>query len=281
MLFLILQSMGNFGLTLSLSDPVGTLLLSIFRDIGFVETNENNVFRLNDMFLFVVDPLIVPSNKYEKNYTLNPYPADFDLFSNTYNIDCIVVVSRHWAKSGKPSLTVHPTGNFSEALYGGNPCELQRTLANPMRNVFLELVKNPPKDFSVSLEVTHHSPTQFNTPMFFAELGSREEEWGNKTAAEYLAKAILNGIESDDLAPVAIGFGGGHYCPKFSVQEKKYAFGHMAAKYALDFLNEDLIKQMVFRTMDGVEFAVFDGLKTRSKKMLRGPLERLGVQVID
>ena len=84
MLFQILQCMGNFGLTLSLSDPVGKLLLSIFRDIGFGESNENNVFRLNDMFLFVVDPLIVPSSKYELNDTLNPYPADFDLFSTVH-----------------------------------------------------------------------------------------------------------------------------------------------------------------------------------------------------
>jgi D-aminoacyl-tRNA deacylase len=275
--------MGNFGLTLSTSDPVGESILPVFREYGFSETNEESVLRLGRVYLFIISPLIVPSERYEITDTSIPYPVDYDYISNHYDIDYLIVVSRHWAKSGKPSLTVHPTGNFSEAVYGGNSSELQRTLANPMRNVFLELIHNPPKGFNVSLEATHHSPTQFETPMFFAELGSREKEWRDRKAAEFLAVSILNGVSSNDSSqtPVAIGFGGGHYCPKFSVEEKRFAFGHMAAKYALDSLNEDLIQQMVSRTMDGVDFAVYDSLKGYHKKMLEPTLNKLGIEIIN
>ncbi|MGB9623071.1 MAG: D-aminoacyl-tRNA deacylase, partial [Candidatus Bathyarchaeia archaeon] len=142
------------------------------------------------------------------------------------------------------------------------------------------LSEDPPRGYEVSLEATHHSPTQFETPMFFVELGSSKRQWEDEEAAIYLAKAILKGVEMEDRVEVAIGFGGGHYCPTFSKMEMKMAFGHIAAKYAVDLLTEDLMKQMVQKTVDGVDFAVLDeGLKGFQRKKVEVALKRIGVKI--
>jgi len=271
---------GNVGITLSLSDPAGVTMLQAFRDMGFEETDRSDILRLRDTYLLVIDHLIVPAERYRVPPEPRPYPTDYDSLAEEFGIDYYVVASRHWSKSGKPCLTVHPTGNFGKAIYGGRPRELQRAPANPMRDVFLELEKAPPRGYEVSLEATHHSPTQFETPMFFAELGSGERQWADEEAAAYLAEAIINGIASRGRAPVAVGFGGGHYCPTFTVMEAETAFGHICPKYALDLLTEDLARQMVERTVGGVERAVLDkGLKGYQRKKVEIALRKLGVEI--
>jgi D-aminoacyl-tRNA deacylase len=165
-------------------------------------------------------------------------------------------------------------------MYGGRNRELQPTLANPMRDIYLELTEDPPKGFRVSMEATHHSPTQFETPMFFAELGSSKREWMDERPAHYLVEAILEGINAKGKVPVAIGFGGGHYCPTFSVLEEETAFGHMAAKYALDLISPELVSQMRDKTLDGVDHAVLDkGLKGHQRKKVEVALKKLEIEI--
>jgi len=139
-------------------------------------------------------------------------------------------------------------------MYGGRTRELQATLANPMRHVFLKALEDPPRGFEVSLEATHHSPTQFRTPMFFAEVGSTETQWRDE----------------------------GHYCPTFSVMEQEMAFGHMAAKYAIDLLTPELVGQMAEKTLDGVEGAVLDrGLKGHQKKKVEVALRKQDISILE
>jgi D-aminoacyl-tRNA deacylase len=255
-------------------------ILDAFKGMGFEQTEKNKILRKENVFIFVIEPLIVPIEKYKIPTEPNPYPTDYDALARMYGLDYIVVASRHWSSSGTPSLTVHATGNFGKAVYGGRNRELQRVQANPMRDVFLEILKDPPRGFRVSLEATHHSPTYFETPMFFAELGSGERQWRDEKAGIYLAEAILNGISDKGKVPVAIGFGGGHYCPTFSVKEEETAFGHICPKYALDLLNENLVRQMVDKTGDNVEIAFFDkGMKGYQKKKVEVALKKLDIPI--
>jgi D-aminoacyl-tRNA deacylase len=151
-----------------------------------------------------------------------------------------------------------------------------------MRHVFLKAMEDPPRGFEVSLEATHHSPTQFRTPMFFAEVGSTETQWRDESVCGYLVRAIMEGIREDERVPTAIGFGGGHYCPKFSVLEQEIAFGHMAAKYAIDLLTPELVGQMVDKTLDGVEGAVLDrGLKGHQKKRVEVALRKQDIRILE
>lgn len=266
------------GITLSLADPAGETMLGIFMKRGFKE-KEKNVLTKGDKKILVMDHLIVPAEQFLKNLTPQPYPADYTRIASEHELEYIVVASRHWAASGKPSLTAHPTGNFGKAMYGGNPKELQMTAPNPMRNIFMRMLDAPPEGFQVSLEATHHSPTEFDVPMFFVEIGSREEQWRDENIAEYLVDCILEGMDSRNEAPVAIGFGGGHYCPKFSELIQDYAMGHMAAKYAIMLLNEDLIHQMVEKSQ-GIEKVLLDkGLKGKHKRMVMGLLGAAGIEV--
>jgi len=274
--------MGKVGITLSRADPAGVNMLRAFREMGFGETERSDVLNMGDIYIFLVDPLIVPEEQYRVPQEPDPYPTDYDRLAAEYGLEYYVVASRHWARSGKPSLTVHPTGNFGKAMYGGRPRELQPTLAKPMRDVFLELQVDPPKGFDVSLEATHHSPTHFGTPMFFAEIGSRERQWGDEAVGDYIAGAIVRGIEARGEAPVAVGFGGGHYCPTFTAMEGETAFGHIAAKYSLDIITEGLIGQMVEKTLDGVDGAVFDrGLKGYQRKKVEVALRKLEIPVME
>jgi len=191
--------------------------------------------------------------------------------------ELIVFASRHKSKAEKKTLSVHPTGNFSKAMFGGNEKELSFVSANAMRNVFLEMV-NREKEFEVCLEVTHHGPTQFKTPLFFVEIGSTEKEWVLEDKGELVAESILKGLESKEQVECVIGFGGGHYAPVFSQKERDFAFGHMCAKYGLDELNEELVKQMVEKTVGNVSRAFVDsGMKSEHKKKVCTALDNLGI----
>lgn len=265
------------GITLSLSDPAGENMLNRFIEKGFKEMG-NGEYRKDDKIIFAIEQLIVPAEEFQKNIRPQPYPIDYSLLASEHEIEYFVVASRHWGKSGTPTLTAHPTGNYGKAMYGGNPKELQYTAPNPMRNIFLNLLESPPEGFQVSLETTHHSPTEFEVPLFFVEIGSREEQWRNEQVGEYLVDCILEGMDSKNTAPTAIGFGGGHYCPKFSEYIKEYSMGHMAAKYAIDLLDESLVTQMIEKS-NGVDTILFDkGLKGRHKRRVKELLDALGLE---
>jgi D-tyrosyl-tRNA(Tyr) deacylase len=61
--------------------------------------------------------------------------------------------------------------------------------------------------------------------------------------------------------------------------ERDMAFGHICPKYALDLLSEDLIKQMVIRTIDHVDKAVIEkGMKGYQRKKVEVALRKLDVE---
>jgi D-aminoacyl-tRNA deacylase len=254
-------------------------LLQLFIEKGFKETDVSNIYKKGEKILIAVKPLIVPEERFKIPALPRPYPADYNALSKQYNLEYIMVASRHWAQSGRPSLTAHPTGNFGKGMYGGRNRELQTTSPNDMRNIYLRLLEAPPEMFQVSLEATHHSPTQFEVPMFFIEVGSREKEWRNIDVCEYLVTSILAGMDDKETKPIAIGFGGGHYCPLFSEMIVDFSMGHMAAKYVIDLLTQDLVQQMIEKSMDPKYF-ILDGLKGRQKRKVEALLEKTRLEII-
>jgi D-tyrosyl-tRNA(Tyr) deacylase len=115
--------------------------------------------------------------------------------------------------------------------------------------------------------------------MFFAEVGSSERQWVDKDVCRYLIEAILRGTASQSEAPIGIGFGGGHYCPKFSIMEKEIAFGHIAAKYALIELTEDTIGQMISKTSGNISRAyIEDSVKGFERKKVEVALDKLNLE---
>ena len=173
----------------------------------------------------------------------------------------VIFISRHTSKTGKPTLTVHPIGNYGKAEFGGKPKIL--TITSPrLMTYLLRLLKKNAKQaklyHKVCFEVTHHGP-YLDTPTLFIEVGSNEEEWAKKEPAAVVAKSVLELLDSyryeedfsDDI-PVLLGIGGGHYAPRFTdvVLEKKAAFGHMIPIYQIDAgnIDDEMFDQALLKT---------------------------------
>ncbi|UCF50171.1 MAG: hypothetical protein JSU91_01430 [Thermoplasmatales archaeon] len=180
-----------------------------------------------------------------------------------------IFISRHTSKSGAPTLTTHAIGNYGDAQFGG----IKKTLTKSSPKIMTELLRILKKNaklanlyHKVCFEVTHHGP-YMNIPSLFIEVGSNKEEWIKKEPANIVAKSVLSLLsayhyEEDfkDKIPVLIGFGGGHYAPRFTdvALERKIAFGHMIPSYHIDSGNiDDEILEKTIKETPNVEGVYF------------------------
>ena len=176
------------------------------------------------------------------------------------NPELAIFISRHNSEMKKPSMTVHPIGNYQNADYGG----LARTVVPSSPKMMTELLriikkrKKPELEYDICFEVTHHGP-YLKIPTFFVEIGSSEKQWKDEVAGTIVSKSLLELLEKysseDDIKEkmtVLLGFGGGHYAPRFSdvVFEKKAAFGHMIPSYHINegYIDEEIIRKTIDNT---------------------------------
>ncbi len=197
------------------------------------------------------------------------------------DFDNIIVASKHRSSAGIRSLTVHPIGNWGKAEYGGKERTVVRTNPHLMTEALRLLKKNNNLDeYTVSFEATHHGP-YLETPTFFIEIGSTEEEWRDDIAGEVLAKTIMD-LEEKRYLPV-LGIGGGHYMPRITDVALKYkiSFGHMLPSYAVEYVNENTLR-MACEESDHCKHAYIHrkGLKSEQKKKIIKILENLGIKII-
>ncbi|NLL94871.1 MAG: hypothetical protein GX224_03840 [Thermoplasmatales archaeon] len=181
---------------------------------------------------------------------INSEDIDRKVAKAGHSFDNMVFLSRHRAASGKPTLTVHPIGNYGAADFGGKPETLCPADPHFMTALFRGFSSAPqPEGFSSSFEVTHHGPF-VSKPAMFLEIGSCEETWGNKEAAELLAKTLLEERPRD--FPVVVGVGGGHYAPRFSEIAASYEvdFGHMLPSYHMKDVGDETLLDMVGKACD-------------------------------
>ena len=190
-----------------------------------------------------------------------------------YNVDTIIFASKHSSKSGKKTLSVHPIGNFTFAEYGGKDMELVKTNPLLMRNALQLLKEKNTMGYEVSYEATHHGP-YLKTPTFFIEVGSTEKEWKNEKAGKIIADVIMEMKENS--YDVAVGIGGGHYAPRFTdiALKNGIAFGHIAAKYSVPYLNDEMVEKMLAATPH-CKKAYFHGKYLEVEKIL----ERKGIEI--
>jgi D-aminoacyl-tRNA deacylase len=204
------------------------------------------------------------------------------------NPDVVVFASRHAGETG-PLLTAHHTGNFGEAEYGGTDGCFALSAPNVHRSAVEKLTEYAPDSYDVGTECTHHGPTDVDVPSLFVELGSGEPQWGDKTAARAVARAILSlrdvatDVSSDtDCNRQVVGFGGGHYAPRFErvVRETDWAVGHVGAEWCLDGLasselDPDTVIERAFAASQA-EYALVTG----SHPDLVSRIKRLGYRVV-
>lgn len=172
-----------------------------------------------------------------------------------------IFISRHSSKTGQPTLTTHPIGNYGEAQFGGKKRSLIPSLPRIMTQLLREIKKNASEAelyHEVCFEVTHHGPF-LSIPTLYVEVGSNNEEWKKTKPASIIAKSVVhllnNFLYEKDLPkeiPVIVGIGGGHYAPRFTdvILEKNVAFGHMIPTYQIQAgnIDEAILQQAIDKT---------------------------------
>lgn len=173
------------------------------------------------------------------------YEEDLD---EKVQADRIIFLSRHTSVNPEPVLTVHVTGNFGEAAYGGIPDELAAADPGMMQAVLMNLAWHAPDGYRVGYEITHHGPTDLTTPSFFVEIGSTEKEWRDTRAAAAVARSVLSAVPEEFLP--LIGFGGTHYAVRQTViaSETRGAFGHIAHSREAGSMTLERAKRMAEMT---------------------------------
>lgn len=199
----------------------------------------------------------------------------------------IIFLSRHSSESGTPTLSVHTPGNLGPASLGGIAGKVSISPANAMRTALkamATLAKEKQINYKVSYECTHHGPS-LDRPAMFVELGSSPTQWMDLEAAEVVARAAIKAISSFELeeAQTVLGIGGPHYNEKFTriALEGNIAFGHIIPKYAIQEIDENILRQCVEKTLEKVELAVLDwkGIKGEDKQPLLKMLKNIGIKI--
>ncbi|MFX0087229.1 MAG: D-aminoacyl-tRNA deacylase [Candidatus Hodarchaeota archaeon] len=218
--------------------------------------------------------------------------SDEEIKNRISSKSMIIFLSRHSARSLRPSFTVHPIGNFGTASFGGRDATLIECSSFLLKKLLLSIKeflqsKNYKLNYNYeySLEVTHHGPFS-NNPILFIEVGSSEAQWKDLEACRMIAEVVnhvwLKNFEQPKEWISAIGFGGNHYANKFTklVLKTENAIGHICAKYALSSLNTELINQMIMKTIPKPRIAFFDKKSMKRKQEIKQMLSAFDIEVI-
>ncbi|MBU4308455.1 MAG: hypothetical protein KJ566_01520, partial [Nanoarchaeota archaeon] len=155
--------------------------------------------------------------------------------------DFVIFASKHESESKEKTLSLHAPGNWRTADYGGTSGKICRASALFQKKMFEVLNKNAEqyhlKDYKITLEATHHGPL-INKPCLFIEIGSTENQWGDRKAGFVIATTIRDTLEQfkpNPYAEIAIAIGGPHYCPNFNKLQlnSNIAIAHTIPSYAI------------------------------------------------
>lgn len=175
-----------------------------------------------------------------------------DWLETKYDYDGYVFLSKHAAESGVLALTCHNTGNFAEAMFGGNA----RQVAVPhpaLQKIYLQtLQKNKDQfdKFQITIEATHHGPTALSKPTIFIEVGTTEKQWTDVSLCNSIAELVhLAMTQKRDTFPIAICFGGTHYPEKFTKEllDGRHSLGTVVPKHMLGNLDDELFGHILNR----------------------------------
>jgi D-aminoacyl-tRNA deacylase len=202
--------------------------------------------------------------------------------------DAVIFASRHRSESGEPTLTVHWPGNpTSRAELGGTPKSLSFTDPPRLRAALLALdeAREARKlKYAVTMEATHHGPTELGVPTLFVEIGSTEEQWNDLEAAAAAGHATWTAAISPSQGKVAMGFGGGHYCNKhcLAVRKDGYAFSHVFSKYFFEEYDERIVRMAFERTRGECRTAVIDwkGVRGSDRTALLDTLKSMNIEIV-
>jgi len=213
-------------------------------------------------------------------------------YCDKLNADLLIFGSRHKSEANKPSLLTHVPGNLGrDNSYGGNPLELAVASTRAIRKTYLQLKEEHNAtpalaQFDVTVEATHHGPTNMKTPLLFVEVGSTIKEYQNMTAIKAVAKTIIKlcTTKSEEEIIPSICFGGGHYTTRFNelMELTKVAIGHILPKYQKENLTVEIVEQMIDKTIEPVRWAIIDrsSLNATLIQIIKDACSTRGIEVV-
>ncbi len=206
---------------------------------------------------------------------------DRSLEQEGFHPDLLIFASMHKARIPKPMITAHFTGNIGEAMHGGKAREIAIPAPFALKSILLLLKKmTQGSEFTVTMEGTHHGPTDLQIPSLYVEIGSSETEWNDKRIGKILANAITT--FSTHRKPVAVSFGGSHYAPRQSqlLFETDVAFAHVIPDYSLKDLDFEMLKIIFEKSKP--DFAHLDqkNMSKERRKWLVENIQKLGYRIL-
>lgn len=240
-----------------------------WEDLG--SDGNNSYLKNGDTVLMTIDKMHVYADGIDRK------ARDFGI-----RFDEMIVLSKHSSASGKPTLTVHPIGNYKGNDLGGK----ERALVAPTPHTMTESLRrisalNDTSVFEVSFEVTHHGP-YVDIPTMYIEIGSDENHWGDEHAAEILVDSLLT--EENKNYPVVVGIGGGHYAPRFTelALSHKVDIGHMLPMYQIKDAPDEEIERMIRSSAESTGtrcvYVHRNSMKGAEERRINGIIDALGYE---
>ncbi len=201
----------------------------------------------------------------------------------------VIFVSKHRSAQDLPALTVHATGNLTaQAKFGGRPEEVSWVDPRVLKRALVSLrqgLSEAGLEIEVTMEATHHGPTNFEVPVCFIEIGSTPKQWTDPVLGEIAAQATIDATQFAGTSINTVGFGGTHYSARHTTMnlESQYAVGHMVPKYAFeDGMTAPVLRTTFQKTTGGCKTALIDwkGLKGRQRQWLLDNLALWNVEVV-
>ena len=191
--------------------------------------------------------------------------------------DLVIFLSRHSSENPVPVLTVHVTGNFGQAVLGGESRTLAPAAPGMMQATLRALARHCPGGYRVAYEVTHHGPTDLIHPSFFVEIGSTEKEWTDPIAGKAVAESVLSAVLQNPVP--LIGFGGTHYAARETeiALSSRGAFGHIAHTRETAGLDGEMIRAMLGKSGAVAAYIDRKALGREELARLAGLLDSLSI----
>lgn len=257
--------MERFCLVSSKQDKASSqMALSLAKDYDFRETGQ--VFQ-DTPVLGRREDIIVFSQKDVLRID------DLDSF---FSPKAYIFLSRHYSQSGKPTITSHFPGNFSDDVSrGGKAGELAWTYPSLQKSFMHNLwsLRKEARPYDIVIESTHHGPTSLIKPVLFVEVGSTEKEWTDGRAISILCRALIASVDKFEVASrIGIGLGGLHYSEKFTklLVDEDVALAAVISKHNLSYVTEGTVEQLCTKSTERVTEAYLDwkGLGTEKQRIV-------------
>jgi len=218
-------------------------------------------------------------------FDMAEYPGRIIDIVPSHDAECYIFASTHRSESAKPCFTAHTPGNWGNADMGGSPRTLNVASAARLAAAVQKmkgLSDASTLKWEVAVEVDHHGPT-LSKPVLFVEIGSSEKEWGIPEAGAICAQGIIAAAAAAPVSEACVGFGGTHYCPKFTrTILSGTPLGHIISGYSLerDGISEEMVRQAIERNDCKITRALLDwkGIKGERRRELVACLDGMEIK---